>query len=99
MIHNIGLQNERSLHSALKKWYSRQGDKLEEKVDNYIVDIVGNDELIEIQTKNLAKIKNKVLRLSKDHKVCLVFPVAQKKQITVISEDGEIIRSVKSTLT
>ena len=96
MIPNIGLQNERSLHSALKKWYSKPGDKLEAKVDNYIIDIVRKNELIEIQTKSLAKIRNKLLTLSEKYQVRLVYPIAQEKQIIVISEDGEILRSRKS---
>ena len=96
MTHNIGLQNERSLHSALKQWYAKPGDKLEEKVDNFIIDIVRKNELIEIQTKNLGKIKNKLLQLSKDNQVRLVYPIAQEKRITTISEDGEVLRSRKS---
>ncbi len=96
MKHNIGLQNERSLHSALKKWYSGPGDKLEGKIDNFIIDIVRKNELIEIQTKSPAKIRNKLLNLSKKYKVRLVYPLAEEKWITVISENGEIIRSRKS---
>jgi hypothetical protein len=51
---------ESSLHSALKKWYSLEGDKLEAQVDDFIVDIVRGYLLIEIQIANFSAIKSKL---------------------------------------
>ncbi len=36
---SIGTLQERSLHAALKQWYARPGDRLEEPVDGYVIDI------------------------------------------------------------
>jgi len=36
------LMNEHSLHSEIKNGYSLPGDKLEVKVDDFIIDIVIN---------------------------------------------------------
>lgn len=72
---------ESSLHSAIKKWYFLEGDKLEAKVGDYIVDIVRGDLLIEVQTANFSAIKPKLLSLLNDHKVRLVYPIAKEKWI------------------
>jgi hypothetical protein len=72
---------ESSLHSAIKNWYFLEGDKLEAKVDDFIVDIVRGDLLIEIQIANFSTIKPKLLRLLNDHKVRLVYPIPKEKWI------------------
>ena len=72
---------ESSLHSAIKKWYSLEGDTLEAKVDDFKVDILRGDLLIEIQTVNFSAIKPKLLRLLNNHKVRLVYPISEQKWI------------------
>ena len=78
---NIGVQNERSLHAALKDWYARPGDQIEAHVDGFIVDIVRADELIEIQTRNLGRLRRKLNALLENHRVRLVYPIAKEKWI------------------
>ena len=92
----IGTRNESSLHSQIKKWYSIPGDKLESKIDNYIVDIVRNDLLIEIQTKNFSAIGSKIMRLLKNHNVRLVYPIAEIKWIKKFSKENQLIHKRKS---
>ena len=72
---------ESSLHYEIKKWYFREGDKLEAKVDDFVVDIVRGDLLIEIQTANFSAIKPKLLRLLNDHRVRIVYPIPKMKWI------------------
>jgi len=76
-----GLSNEGSLHSAIKDWYATAGDRFEVRVEGYIADIVRGDLLIEIQTRNFLAIKKKLLRLSENHQVRLVYPIAVEKWI------------------
>ncbi len=81
---------ESSLHSAIKEWYFRRGDKLEAKVDGYIIDIRRGDLLIEIQTANFSAIKTKLQHLLDKHKVRLVYPIPRQKWIihkSTFSED------------
>ena len=68
---------EYSLHSQIKNWYSIKGDKIEVKVDDYKVDIVRGDLLIEIQTRNLSAIKKKLAKLLVSRYVRLVYPIAK----------------------
>ena len=44
----IGLLNEKELHASLKQWYARPGDRFEIPVDGFVIDIVRDDLLIEI---------------------------------------------------
>jgi hypothetical protein len=83
-----GLSNEGSLHSAIKEWYAAAGDRFEVRVGRSIVDIVRGDLLIEIQTKNFLAIKKKLLKLCKDYRVRLVYPIPEEKWILHIEKQG-----------
>jgi len=82
----IGLLNQRSLHSALREWYSLPGDRFEAKVGGFVVDIVRGGLLIEIQTANLAGISRKLAALVGEHKVLLVFPIPVQKHIIRVTK-------------
>lgn len=92
---HIGLLNEKSLHAAIKKWYARPGDRLEEKIGRYVIDIVRDNHLIEIQTKYLYKIKKKILKLSEDHLISLVYPIPKNKWIVRLDNEGNEINRRK----
>jgi hypothetical protein len=77
----IGLLNEKALHASLKQWYARPGDRLEVPVDGFVIDIVRDDLLIEIQTSNFASIKSKLTNLARSHRVRLIYPIVQEKWI------------------
>jgi hypothetical protein len=84
----IGILNEKPLHASLKEWYSRPGDRFEVSVDGFVVDIVRDDLLIEIQTGNFASIKRKVQALSANHKLRVVYPVAREKWILLLAKNN-----------
>lgn len=84
----ISTLNEKPLHAALKEWYARPGDQLEVPVGGFIADIVRGDLLIEIQTAGFASIKRKLLELTAQHRVRLVYPVARQKWIVKLAKDG-----------
>jgi len=87
--HRISTMNESPLHAALKKRYSRAYDRHEVLVDGFLIDIVRDDLLIEIQTANFSAIKRKLETLLKDHPVRLVYPVARERWIVRQSGDGD----------
>jgi len=73
----------------LKRWYARPGDQLEAKVDGFIVDIVRDGLLIEIQTRNLAAMRRKLHTLLERHPVRLVYPIAKEKWIVRKTGSGK----------
>ena len=77
----IGLLNEKPLHASLKQWYARPGDRFEVPVDGFVIDLVRDDLLIEIQTRNFFSIKSKLTKLTRSHPVRLIYPIVQEKWI------------------
>ncbi len=93
----IGTQNESSLHAGLKEYYRQPGDIVEGEVDGYHIDVVQEDRLVEIQTKNFTSIKKKLAKLLDGHKVHLVYPIALRRDIVRIApETGELLSTRKS---
>ncbi|MFN2203684.1 MAG: hypothetical protein ACK2UO_20985 [Caldilineaceae bacterium] len=84
---HIGELNEKPLHALLKDWYAQPGDRLETTVDGYVVDIVRDDLLIEIQTRNFSSIRTKLSRLVRSHRLHLVHPIAAEKWIVSLPKD------------
>ena len=88
---------EYSLHVEIKEWYSGSSNQVEVKVDDFVIDVINKEGLlIEIQTKNLSAIKNKLKKLLKTHRVRLVYPIAKIKWIVYVSECGELVKKRKS---
>jgi hypothetical protein len=92
-LRGIGLLAEQGLHAALKHGYAKPGDRFEVEVDGKVIDLVRkNGDLVEIQTGNFGKIRDKIRALAKTHKILLVHPIAIKKTIVVIDPStGEIL--------
>jgi hypothetical protein len=84
----IGTLGEKSLHAALKAWYSRPGDEFEVPVSGYVADLVRDGLLIEIQTRNFSAIRPKLSRLLEDHPVRLLHPIARNRWIVHQGADG-----------
>ena len=83
----IGTLNEKSLHAALKAHYARPGDVVEAVVDGYVIDLVRDELLIEVQTGNFAALKDKLDALLTGQRVLLVYPIAQTKWIVKVAVD------------
>ena len=92
----INIQNEGSLHNQIKQWYAQDEDRFEVKVGRYIIDIVRDNQLIEIQTRNFSSIRNKIRNLIINYPVRLVYPICEEKWIVTISRNGEFISRRKS---
>ncbi len=84
----IGTYQEKSLHAALKAWYAAPGDRAEQPVDGFVIDLARGDELIEIQTRNFGALKRKLTALLRNHTVRLVHPIAARKWIVRLGGDG-----------
>lgn len=89
----IGTLRERSLHASLKEHYTQPGDRVEEKVAGYWVDICRETELVEIQTGSFSSMKRKLEALLPARAVRVVYPVALEKWITKLAGDGATLVS------
>ncbi|MDH3538615.1 MAG: hypothetical protein OEP52_01355 [Acidimicrobiia bacterium] len=85
---HIGMLREQHLHAALKQWYREDGDLVEVGVDGFVVDLVRDEMLIEIQTRGFSSMRRKLDRLLDDHPIRVVHPIAAEKWIRKIDESG-----------
>lgn len=79
---------EQSLHNQLKECYTGEGAAVESTVEGYVVDVVRDGLLIEVQTGNFSAIKEKLRALLGSHRVRLVHPVPRVKWIIRLDGDG-----------
>lgn len=90
--HSIGVLGEKSLHAVLKWYYEPDGSRHEIKVGEHIADIVGENGIIEIQTRGLSHLKPKLTALLDLCRVTVVHPIIVSKRIISVSDStGEVI--------
>ncbi len=94
---HIGTLRERPLHASLKRWYARPGDRIEVPVDGFVIDLVRNDLLIEIQTRGFSSMRPKVATLLEGgHPLRIVHPIAVDRWIVKLDSGGEVINRRRS---
>lgn len=87
----IGSINESGLHNDLKQLYAGDRGRTEVDVDGYVVDVLLPDEIVEVQTRNLGRLKPKLAALSASHFIRLVHPVAVVKHLVTVNTHGEVL--------
>ena len=93
----IGTYSEQSLHAIIKKYFEQDSDRHEVKIGRYIADIVGENGIIEVQTRHLFKLKNKLSAFLEYCRVTVVFPIAETKYLYWRdTETGELTNRRKS---
>lgn len=85
---DIGTLNEKPLHASLKEWCRKDGDKVEVPVDGFVVDLVRDELLIEIQTRDFSSMRRKFDTLLDSHSMRLMHPVPVEKWIVRLDADG-----------
>lgn len=93
----IGTLSEKTLHAVLKEYYEPDSDSQEVKIGNYVADIVGENGIIEIQTRQLRNLVPKLKCFLEATDVTVVHPVAKIKYVSWLNEEtGEISKPRKS---
>jgi len=93
----IGTLSEKTVHAILKNYYEPDEDKQEIPIENYVADIYSNGEIIEIQTRQFNKMRDKLKCFLPVYPVTIVYPIPKEKWIIWIDEEsGELSRRRKS---
>lgn len=93
----IGTLSEKTVHAVLKEYYEPDGESHEIKIGNYVADIVGENGIVEIQTRNLSKLKPKLECFLEATDVTVVHPVAKIKYLRWLDEEtGELSKPRRS---
>lgn len=94
----IGVLSEKYLHKTIKNLYEENKDNQEIRIDKYFVDILRDNEIIEVQTKQFNKLREKIaylLSLDK-YSINIVYPVFNSKMIYMVDENNNISNPKKS---
>lgn len=93
----IGTLSEKTVHAILKNYYEPNEDRQEIPVERYVADIYANGEIIEIQTRQFNKMRNKLTAFLPLYPVTIVYPIPFEKWIIWVDEEtGELSRKRKS---
>ena len=88
----IGTLGEKALHASLKRMYARAGDRFEVAVDGFVIDLVREGLLIEVQTGGFSSMKRKVRALlDGGHRMRIVHPIPVDKWIVRVDAGGGIL--------
>lgn len=86
----IGTLGEKSLHAALKLYFEPDAACHEQKVGGFVADIVGEDGVIEIQTRQCGKLIRKLDAFLEACRVTVVHPLALEKWVIWHTADGGV---------
>ena len=93
----IGTLSEKTIHAVLKQYFAPDLCCQEQRVHNYVADIVIDNSIIEIQTRNFNTLRRKLDVFLTTHEVTIVYPVAHKKWLCWVNEEtGEVSKPRKS---
>ena len=97
VVPHIGTLREKPLHASLKQWYARPGDGVEVPVDGFVIDLVREDLLIEVQTSGFSSMKRKATALlGLGHRLRIVHPIPVDKWIVKVDADGTVLSRRRS---
>lgn len=80
----IGTLSEKTLHAILKRYYEPHTDNHEISIGSYVADIIGENGVIEIQTTDFSRLKEKLTAFLELCPVTVVHPIAKKRWLVWI---------------
>lgn len=83
----IGTLSEKTVHAILKNYYEPDEDYHEIPVNGYVADIYRDGNIIEIQTSNFNKLRNKLDVFLNDYQVTVVYPMPYIKWLSWLDEE------------
>lgn len=94
----IGTLGEKTVHSTLKQYLSRDLSCQEIKIGSYYADVCVEDHIFEIQTRQFNKLRAKLEFFLRHYRVTVVYPVTNTNYLRWVTPDtGEITPPKKST--
>ncbi len=93
----IGTLSEKTVHAVVKNYYEPDEDKQEIPIEGLYADIFTGNEIIEIQTRNFDRLRDKLNRFLPLYPVTVVLPIPDTKWLIWIDEiTGELSDKRKS---
>jgi len=92
----IGTLGEKTLHIAMKYLFAPDPDTHEIAVGRHIADAVTAEGVIEVQTRNLYRLKTKLDDYLQSQPVTVVYPIAANTTLIQVDENGEFLSKRRS---
>lgn len=93
----IGTLAEKTVHAVFKNYYEPDEDRQEIPIEKYVADIYTGQEIIEIQTRQFNRMRNKLTAFLPLYPVTVVYPIPRTKWLIWIDEEsGELSSPRKS---
>lgn len=86
--HGIGTLSEKTVHAILKYYCAPDEDMHEIPIENYVADIFTGTEIIEIQTRSLNRLRDKLQVFLNCCPVTVVYPIPYEKWLIWIDEES-----------
>ena len=84
----IGTLQEKTIHAILKDYYAPHKDMQEIPINGYVADIFTGEEIIEIQTANFNKMREKLDSFLPEYPVTIVYPIPRVKWLSWIDQES-----------
>lgn len=95
----IGTLSEKTVHAIIKNYYEPNEDHQEIPIENYVADIYVDGKIIEIQTRQFNKLRDKLNAFLPLYPVTIVYPIPREKWLIWIDEEsGDLSKPRKSPL-
>ena len=95
----IGTLSEKSVHAVLKNYFAPNEEYHEVPMEGYVADIYTGKEIIEIQTRQFNRLRDKLTAFLPICPVTIVYPMTAKKILVWIDPDtGEEVERRKSPM-
>lgn len=83
----IGTLSEKTVHAILKNYYEPDEEHQEIPIENYIADIYADGKIIEIQTAQFNRMREKLKAFLPLYPVTIVYPIPRRKRLFWIDEE------------
>lgn len=83
----IGTLSEKTTHMILKNYYEPDPNKQEIPIGNYVADIFTGQEIIEIQSAQFGKMRDKLEAFLPEYPVTIIHPIPYKKWVIWVDEE------------
>lgn len=84
----IGTLSEKTVHAILKNYYEPDEDRQEIPIGNFVADIYSDGKIIEIQTRQFNKLRDKLAAFLPLYPVTIVYPIPREKYLIWIDEES-----------
>ncbi len=93
----IGTLSEKTVHAILKNYCQPDEDHQEIPIENYVADIYADGEIMEIQTRQFNRMRDKLKAFLPLYPVTIVYPIPREKWVIWIDEEsGDLSKPRKS---